>query len=99
MSPENSILVPFELVDVGDEAYPYDKNAKWAQPDLGFAADAMRQLHEDPELRTRLGAQARLDVTSNFTIDRAADFVKARAIKLHSSGRPTKRVWRSWVSK
>jgi glycosyltransferase involved in cell wall biosynthesis len=99
MSPTNSILVPFELVPVGDDAYPYDKNAKWAQPDLGFAADAMRKLHEDPELRTRLGTQAKMDVTSAFTIDRAADFVRARVVKLHSSGKPARRVWRNRVSK
>jgi len=99
MGPKNSILVPFELVSVGDDAYPYDKNAKWAQPDLGFAADAMRKLHEDPELRTRLGTQAKLDVTSAFTIDRAADFVRERVVKLHSSGKPARRVWRNRVSK
>jgi glycosyltransferase involved in cell wall biosynthesis len=99
MNSNNSILVPFKLVPVGDDAYPYDKNAHWAQPDLGFAADAMRELHQDPELRIRLGSQARLDVTSNFTIDRAADFVKTRVSKLHSSGKPLKRIWKSRTSR
>lgn len=99
MNPENSIMVPIELVPVGDDAYPYDINAKWAQPDLAFTIEALRKLHQDPELRARLGSQAKLDVTTNFTIDNAASFVKARITKLHSSGKPTRRVWRSRVSK
>ena len=99
MNQNNSILVPFELVLVGDDAYPYDKNALWAKPDLDFAADALRKLHQDPELRSRLGSQAKLDVTTNFTIENAADFVRGRITKLHSSGKPAKRVWRNRVSK
>jgi glycosyltransferase involved in cell wall biosynthesis len=99
MNSDNSILVPFELVDVGDDAYPYDKTSKWAQPDLDFAAGAMRKLHEDSEFRKMLGSQARVDVTSDFTLDRAADFVRERVTKLHSQGGLAKRTWKNRVSK
>ena len=78
MKPDNSILVPFELVRVGDQAFPYPEDSRWAQPDLEFAANAMRELSEDEGMRSRIGNKARIDVTSEFTMERAAGFINSR---------------------
>ena len=78
MKSDNSILVPFKFVPVGNQAFPYPEDSRWAQPDIEFAANAMRELSSDEGLRTRLGSKAKADVTSEFTIDRAADFIKNR---------------------
>jgi glycosyltransferase involved in cell wall biosynthesis len=83
MKPENSILVPFELVPVGDDAFPYPQDSRWAQPDIEYAANAMRELSLDESLRSRIGGQARLDVISEFTMDRAAEFTRVRVEYLH----------------
>lgn len=82
MKPDNSILVPYTLVPVGKQAFPYPEDSQWAQPDIEFAADAMRELSADEGLRDRIGNKARIDVTSEFTIERAADFIQDRVKKL-----------------
>jgi glycosyltransferase involved in cell wall biosynthesis len=82
MKPDNSILVPFTLVPVGNQAFPYPEDSRWAQPDVEFAANAMRELYADESLRDRIGNRARIDVTSEFTIERAADFIQSRVKKL-----------------
>jgi glycosyltransferase involved in cell wall biosynthesis len=78
MKSDNSILVPFKFVTVGNQAFPYPEDSRWAQPDIEFAANAMRELSLDEGLRTRLGSKAKADVTSEFTIERAADFIQSR---------------------
>ena len=101
MNSENSILVPFELVSVGEDAFPYPKDSRWAQPDLEFAANAMRELSLDPGLRTRLGNQALIDVTSTFTMEYAAKFTRTRVKHLYKR-RVTYRVKRviiKWLKK
>ncbi len=82
MKPENSILVPFEYVPVGNDAFPYPEDSRWAQPDIEFAAKAMRELSVDESLRNRIGDRARTDVSSEFTIERAAEFIEARVKEL-----------------
>jgi glycosyltransferase involved in cell wall biosynthesis len=82
MKPNNSILVPFTLVPVGDDAFPYPKDSRWAQPDIEFAANAIRELSADKILRDRIGNKARIDVTSEFTIEQAAEFVRIRVKEL-----------------
>lgn len=82
MKSDNSILVPFKFVPVGNQAFPYPEDSRWAQPDIEFAANAMRELSSDEGLRTRLGSKAKADVTSEFTIERAAEFIKGRVKEL-----------------
>ena len=83
MKPGNSILVPFELVPVGQDAFPYPEDSRWAQPDIEFAANSMRQLSADESLRSRLGDQARIDVAAEFSMERAAEFTRVRVDHLH----------------
>jgi glycosyltransferase involved in cell wall biosynthesis len=78
MNKQNSILVPYELVSVGADALPYEEDSRWAQPNIDFAAKAMRELNGDASLRTRIGHQARIDVTAEFTMERAAEFTRSR---------------------
>jgi len=84
MNKSNSILVPYEMFVVGEDAFPYPDDSRWAQPNIEFAANAMRQLNEDKSLRSRLGDQARIDVAAEFTMERAAEFTKFRVENLHT---------------
>jgi glycosyltransferase involved in cell wall biosynthesis len=78
MNESNAILVPYELVPVGDDAYPYPEDSRWAQPSIEFTAKSMRELYVDSDLRLRIGDQARIDVATEFTIDGAAEFIQSR---------------------
>jgi hypothetical protein len=76
-------LVPYELVPVGDDAYPYQSDSLWAQPDIAFAARALRELSIDLEQRMSIGNKARQDVTSKFTMEKTSEFVLTRVKQLH----------------
>ena len=83
MNASNSVLVPYDLVSVGEDAYPYQSDSFWAQPDISFAANALRELSDDSERRMRIGNKARQDVTSEFTMEKTSDFVLTRVKQLH----------------
>jgi glycosyltransferase involved in cell wall biosynthesis len=91
MNSENSILVPYNLVTVGDDAFPYAEDARWAQPDIEFAAKAIRELSLDSEKRTQLGVLALNYVTSQFTMERAAEFTRIR-VEYHHKKHPIQKL-------
>lgn len=57
MSESNSILVPFRMCPIGDNPL-YGNQARWAVPDLDYAADAMRTVYSAASVREQLGAAA-----------------------------------------
>lgn len=64
MDGDNSLLVPYELVPVADEAGIYSGSI-WADPDVEAAADLLRRLADDPDLHERLAAAAHASVTAS----------------------------------
>jgi glycosyltransferase involved in cell wall biosynthesis len=67
MTDETSMLVPYELVPVGENAYPHWKNQVWAEPDVDFAVHRMGQLVREPRLGRTLGRRASLHIRTNFS--------------------------------
>lgn len=61
MDAANALLVPAELVPVGDGT-PYPPAARWAEPDVDEAARLMRTVAEDDELRASIGTRAAADI-------------------------------------
>ena len=101
MNERNAILVPYEMVAVGNDAFPYPEDSRWAQPNIKFAANAMRELYEDESLRSRIGNQARIDVATEFTMERAAEFTRVRVEylnKKHFIKKLNKEIWK-WRKK
>jgi glycosyltransferase involved in cell wall biosynthesis len=62
MDDTNSVLVPFELVDVPEGCDPYPSSARWAEPDIDAAAEAMRTIASDPVLARTIGERAAADI-------------------------------------
>ncbi|WP_082564541.1 glycosyltransferase family 4 protein [Caulobacter sp. Root1472] len=59
MDNDCGVLVPYQLTPVGSQAGPYSTTGgRWAEPDVEFAAQALRSLLADPARRTRLGHEA-----------------------------------------
>jgi glycosyltransferase involved in cell wall biosynthesis len=64
-------LVPYELVRVRENEYPYldpDRVYEWADPDLTIAAEYMRELAEDREQGRRLGCAAQELISREYSI-------------------------------
>ena len=56
MSAENSCLVDFKLVPVGDGQYPYGRGQVWAEPDIDHAVWYMHKLVTDYDYGMKRGA-------------------------------------------
>jgi len=67
MTEENSLPIRCRLIEIERDHGPYRKGMVWADPDLDHAAEAMRQLVEEPALARRLGAAARADVARQLS--------------------------------
>ncbi len=68
---ENSIPVPCRMVSPPPEQkdhLTYTYVTRWAEPNISFAADALRRLKEDPDLRKQIGDKARMDVANHFSV-------------------------------
>ena len=78
MSDENSILVPWTLVQVGRDAESYPSDAMWAEPNLKAASVAMRRVYEDQEFARNLGAKAQRDIAENFSPQKTGARMKSR---------------------
>ena len=77
MNGSNSIGVPFRLVNVGvNPIYPPD--GVWAEPDTGFAADAMRDLVAHPETGREMGRRAREQILAERTPEQAGVWLRER---------------------
>ena len=82
MTPEDAMLVPYSLVEVGPDAAPYSADAWWADPDLDAAADAMRRLFDDPELARTIGCRGRSRVADVGDVDTSARWFADRYASL-----------------
>lgn len=69
LDQSNSFLVPYRLVELGDDEGPYPAGARWAAPSAGDAADHLRNLRNDPQLRESFGERARADVRAELSLE------------------------------
>lgn len=73
MTAENSCLVDYRLVPVGEGEYLHSPGAVWAEPDIDDAARYMRMLADDRVLAARMGARAAADIAKSLSPRSAAD--------------------------
>lgn len=69
---DNSIPVPCKVVPIGDAQtghLTYSHVTKWAEPDVDFAADALRRLKSNPEWMARIGAAGKSFMAQHFSIE------------------------------
>ena len=76
----NAILIPTKAIKLAKEQmdHPcYLSVTSCAEPDIGAAAEALRQLHDSPELRRQLGESGKAFVKKHFAVDNFKTSVKA----------------------
>ncbi|MEO8779951.1 MAG: glycosyltransferase family 4 protein, partial [Rhodanobacter sp.] len=78
MTTENSFLVDYHLVPVGEGEYLHHANQRWAEPDVAHAAKQMRRVVEDAEFAAIVGAQAALDIKSSLSPQATARLIIKR---------------------
>jgi glycosyltransferase involved in cell wall biosynthesis len=78
MTPDTSVLIPYEKVRVPFGCGPYPPTAWWAEPDIDAAAEAMRTMASDPTAAALLGARARAHIEREHTAASRVDLVGTR---------------------
>jgi len=69
MTPNNSVLIPSELVSLKDPTGVYEEfeGALWAEASIETASARLVMLADNQALRLRLGRQARADISSQLS--------------------------------
>lgn len=91
MNEKISLLVPYKLVKVGEQSYPYDPDSSWAEPDLQTASIYMKKLFTHPEIAHKLGKSAKEFTSKNFSMEIATDFIQQRILNYFSTTNRIKR--------
>ncbi|MCX2948570.1 glycosyltransferase family 4 protein [Lentzea sp. NEAU-D7] len=76
LDPVNCWPVPYEIVEVGPDAAPYPPDAHWAEPDLDAAAQAMREVADDPARAAERGLAARDHLRRTRSTEAAAKWIE-----------------------
>jgi glycosyltransferase involved in cell wall biosynthesis len=82
MTVNNSLLVRYDLVELERDYGPYERGCLWAEPDIDHAAELMRAVFEDSDLRSRLGQRASSDIRYLMSPAAAARDVGARLLRV-----------------
>jgi glycosyltransferase involved in cell wall biosynthesis len=75
MTPDNSILVPYNMRRLAKGDYLQGDGQWWAEPDHSAAVEALRTAAYQPMLAERLGKRARLDILQNNCHTRVGDLL------------------------
>ncbi|KAA0072043.1 glycosyltransferase [Rhodanobacter sp. T12-5] len=90
MTADNSCLVDYQLVPVGEGEYVHHAGQRWAEASVEHAAALMRQVVGDPEFAVRIGAQAAHDIRERLSPHLSAQRIIRRVEALSSSGALTR---------
>lgn len=85
MTPETSRVVPYTTMEIPRGCDPYVAGDRWADPDVSWAAAAMRSLFEDPEAAAALGARARQHMIDNHSPAVRGALMRDRLVQIRSS--------------
>jgi glycosyltransferase involved in cell wall biosynthesis len=78
MTADNSCLVDYQLVPVGEGEYPYHVGQCWAEADVDHAAGLMRRLVDDRTFAAGIGSRAARDIRSRLSPHVAAQKIIRR---------------------
>jgi glycosyltransferase involved in cell wall biosynthesis len=84
MTPENSLLVPYERVKLTKAIPPYEADLEWAEPSIEQAAQYMRRLYRDPEWAREIGARGKLSAEQNLSLEEAGRRFANRLAEIRS---------------
>jgi len=84
MTPENSFLVDYDLVEVGPGNDPYPADAHWAEPDVEHAARQLRAVFDDPEAARSRAARGAGDLRRTHSPEPAGKTLARRLVRVRS---------------
>ena len=83
MNSDNSCLVDYHLIPVGEHDYPFGSGQYWAEPDIGMAADWMRALASNPALAAEIGQAGAATIRRHHSFAAVGARYRRRLEQLH----------------
>jgi glycosyltransferase involved in cell wall biosynthesis len=87
MTPANSFLVKYQLVELTEDYGPYRQGCVWADPDIDHAAELMRYVFENRARAQDVGRRARQDILAAHHPRVTGALVKQRLRQLADLGK------------
>jgi glycosyltransferase involved in cell wall biosynthesis len=88
MHDNDCVLVPAAETPVGPGQFPYLAESAWADPDLGAAANELREMVERPLIAIDRASAARHRVLRDFSPVATGTFIRNRLAATRSAGHP-----------
>ena len=85
MTPENSLLVDYNMIAMEQDWPPYRKGWLWADPSVAHAAEQMRFVLDQPEEAAAIAARGQGDTRRHFDMQAYADRMAARLAAIRST--------------
>lgn len=82
MNGENSCVVDYKLIEVGNDYGPYKADQVWADPDIEQAAYYMRKVVTDLEWRETIAINGQETIRGSFSPQVVGGMIKQRLTKL-----------------
>lgn len=82
MTQDTACLVKYEMISVGKDTGVYEAWQKWADPDVGQAADYMKRLANDREYYTAISESAQEYIRDSFSPEICGKRMKERLIEI-----------------
>jgi glycosyltransferase involved in cell wall biosynthesis/SAM-dependent methyltransferase len=87
MTPANSFLVRYDLIELERDYGPYKKGCTWADPDLDHAAELMRFVYERRKAAKEVGRKAREYVRRTLHPQVVGRQIKERLLQIGALGK------------
>ncbi|MEM6280822.1 MAG: glycosyltransferase, partial [Chloroflexota bacterium] len=78
MKPDNSYLVPYNLVELERDYPPYTAGNTWADPDIDAAAAHLREIYDNPQSAADVGARAADYIRQHNSKQAVGEYLTAR---------------------
>ena len=78
MNNRNSCIVPYKLIKLKKNAYPFWENQFWAEPSIKDAANFMKKLASDKLFRIKISKLGELTIKENHSAQKVSKLVKLR---------------------
>jgi len=76
MTEKNSFLVPYELVEIGDDAPPYPPEGEWAEPHIDYSARVMSDVFRNPTAAAEKGECAAADIRRTNSLEATREAIE-----------------------
>ncbi|QVL31042.1 glycosyltransferase [Telmatocola sphagniphila] len=90
-TPENSKLIPFDLIPITQASPVYPKGGYWAEPSISAAAEAMKWLYEDAAGRQAIARRGEADARKILSLEAYGHRIQSHLRELKELGYGTSR--------